>query len=214
MTCEDSPIQNPDDLLLDQLCHNLAEQSWGVLFDFFSPVLIEDLRNEVINHAGSTGLTAAGIGRGRDFMVDPSVRSDQTRWLSGETAAQSLYLKQMEHLRLGINRRLFLGLTVFEGHFALYEPGSFYAKHKDSFRGAANRVLSTVTYLNPDWNDKDGGQLILFDPESGAETARIKPEAGSLAVFLSEEIAHEVLISHAQRFSIAGWFRVGNKLSG
>ncbi|MCD2451255.1 2OG-Fe(II) oxygenase [Methylicorpusculum oleiharenae] len=214
MTCINAPIQTPDDLLMDQLCQNLAEQGWGVLFDYFSPILIEDLRNEVINHAGSTGLTQAGVGRGLDFMVDPSIRSDQTRWLSGETTAQSLYLEQMEHLRQGINRQLFLGLTYFECHFALYEPGTFYAKHKDSFRGAANRVLSTVSYLNPDWKDEDGGQLILFDPESGAPTTRIKPEAGTLAVFLSEEIEHEVLMSHAQRFSIAGWFRVDHQLSG
>ncbi|MEF1189887.1 2OG-Fe(II) oxygenase, partial [Vibrio parahaemolyticus] len=40
------------------------------------------------------------------------------------------------------------------------------------------------------------------------EIATIPPRGGRLLVFLSEQFPHEVLPTNAQRFSIAGWFRI------
>lgn len=34
------------------------------------------------------------------------------------------------------------------------------------------------------------------------------PRAGTLVVFLSEDMPHEVLETQRERYSIAGWFRV------
>lgn len=36
----------------------------------------------------------------------------------------------------------------------------------------------------------------------------VQPKGGRLVVFLSEQFPHEVLTSHVDRFSIAGWFRI------
>ena len=36
----------------------------------------------------------------------------------------------------------------------------------------------------------------------------VNPTFGTMIIFLSESFPHEVLISHATRRSIAGWFRV------
>ena len=123
---------------------------------------------------------------------------------------QAEFLDLAEQIRLALNRRLFLALFEFEAHVALYPPGAFYRRHFDSFRGAANRMVSLVVYLNRDWGDHDGGDLVLYRPGTGDEMARIAPRAGTLLLFMSEEIEHEVLPTSRDRASVAGWFRLNN----
>ena len=118
----------------------------------------------------------------------------------------------MEQLRRYLNRELFLGLFEYECHYAYYDVGAFYAKHLDAFKHNPNRIVSTVLYLNPNWKPGDGGELRLFAPQGTEECDRplmtIRPEYGTLVAFLSEDIPHEVVISHKPRYSIAGWFRI------
>lgn len=148
----------------------------------------------------------AGIGRQQDHSLTRSIRQDEICWISGESTAGQGWLAWAATLQRELNRSLLLGLFSFESHFAHYRPGAFYRRHLDAFRGEANRVLSLVAYLNPDWKPEDGGELVLY-PENG-EPVTVLPEMGTLVVFLSEELAHEVLPARRDRYSIAGWFRV------
>jgi SM-20-related protein len=68
--------------------------------------------------------------------------------------------------------------------------------------------LSLVIYLNHDWQSGQGGELVLYHPQTGVEVQRVLPEFGTLVLFLSEEFPHEVLPATRQRSSVAGWFRV------
>ncbi len=152
----------------------------------------------------------AGIGRQDDFQVNRFVRSDEICWLNGKSPASASFLAWMEALREGLNRRLFLGLFDYEAHYASYPTGAFYKKHVDAFKGRSNRVLSTVFYLNPQWQSNDGGALVLYDESDEREIERVLPEYGKLVIFLSEVFPHEVLPAERERNSIAGWFRVNN----
>ena len=105
-----------------------------------------------------------------------------------------------------------LGLYSFESHFAVYQPGAFYKRHLDAFKGQANRVLSLVTYLNPDWQEADGGQLVIYTSEEDKTGIRVLPKFGTVVVFLSEEFPHEVLPATRSRSSIAGWYRVNGTI--
>lgn len=202
------------EILHQRLADDLAEKSWSIVPNYFETALIKALQQDLLAYRNADELNKAGIGRGDAFKIDGTVRSDKIHWLSKETLAQTRYLDIMENLRTAMNRHLFLGLFEYESHFALYEPGAFYRKHVDSLRGAANRILTTVTYLNDRWQTEDGGFLVLFHPVTGAETARIKPKADALIVFLSEEIPHEVEQTHRTRASIAGWFRCNASIAG
>lgn len=164
------------------------------------------LHGELEAESRAGRLRAAGIGRGRNWQIDPAERGDCIRWLERDTLARCQFLDRMEQIRRELNRSLFLGLFEFESHFAEYPPGAGYRRHFDSFRGAADRTVSAVAYLNPQWSDADGGELVLYAPEGRAEMARIPPCAGTLVLFLSEEIPHEVLPARRPRASIAGWF--------
>jgi SM-20-related protein len=152
-------------------------------------------------------LRRAGIGRDTDFQLDRDVRRDWIFWMNRARPVQAAFLDACEQLRLALNRRLFLALFEFEAHLALYPPGAFYKAHFDSFRGAANRMVSLVIYLNRDWRPGDGGELLLHGT---GPSVRIAPRAGSLLLFMSEEIEHEVLPTRRPRASIAGWFRLNN----
>lgn len=106
-----------------------------------------------------------------------------------------------------------MGLFDYEAHFAHYQPGAFYRRHLDAFRGRTNRVLTTLLYLNPDWQPGDGGELLLYPEQGEGVLERVSPRAGTLVIFLSARFPHEVLPAQADRYSIAGWFRVNNSIN-
>lgn len=192
----------------------LAGPGWAVLHDLVPPDLVAALALEAARLHAEDALEPAGIGRADDHLLDRSIRRDKTRWLARASEAEIAYLAVMESLRLEVNRALMLGLFSYEAHFAAYEPGGFYARHVDAFRGQRNRLLSSVLYLNSGWGAEDGGELAIFDPEASEETAPlalIAPEAGTLVLFLSEEIPHEVRPAIRTRYSIAGWYRVNDR---
>lgn len=149
----------------------------------------------------------AAISQTAKAHIDTNKRSDKTKWIDEDGEAQSEYLSFMQGLQTHLNRSLYLGLSYYESHFAIYEKGDFYEKHLDSFKGFKNRVVTSVYYLNEEWNEEDGGELIIYD-KNNQEITKVLPKADTLVVFLSEKFPHEVLPAKKKRYSIAGWFRV------
>lgn len=154
----------------------------------------------------------AGVGRDDEFRVKTDIRSDRIHWIDGTSPAEQAYLQVMEKIRTSVNRALFMGLFDYESHFAYYPPGAFYTRHLDAFRGRSSRLLTTVFYLNPDWQSGLGGELVVYRPDSELELLRVAPEMGRLVCFISDEFPHEVLPAERMRYSIAGWFRVNSNL--
>lgn len=201
---------------LDTVADELAESGWTTqsittLAPFNSGgtfSLVETLRQEVMTLHRSDAMDNAGIGRGTDHTRDRSVRRDQIAWLNGQTPAQGALFELLEQIQTGLNQRLFLGLKRFEAHYATYERGDFYRRHVDSFRGRSSRIISLVLYLNENWSLTDGGLLQVFNPENPNEVCgSVLPEAGRIAMFVSEDMPHEVLPAQRTRYSIACWFR-------
>lgn len=198
---------------LDLIADALVEQGYWVMDDALPNTLLSQLLN-YFNQLQDDEFKAAGIGRQTDFQVQETIRSDQIHWIQPSVKITAEFLQWMDSLRVGLNRRLFMGLFDYESHFAHYPIGAFYKKHLDAFRGnhkqgQSNRVLSTVLYLNEAWQPSDGGELLLYagdDDKKVIET--ILPECGRLVIFLSEKFPHEVLPAKRERKSIAGWFRV------
>jgi SM-20-related protein len=150
----------------------------------------------------------ARIGRGLERQQLDAIRGDVICWLDDGDGIDHAYLGWMEKLRMGLNEALYLGLFDYECHYAIYGAGAGYARHSDVLSGRRNRVLSTVFYLNEDWQLSDGGELVLFAPEGDAIIDIVTPTFGKMIIFLSESFPHEVLTAGKQRRSIAGWFRV------
>lgn len=166
-----------------------------------------DLSQNLLNLAKkSKKFKRAGISARK--KINPNRRRDKISWLENDNAVQSEFLNFAEGLKDYINRDLFMGLTYFESHFALYEKGDFYETHYDAFKNSVNRVVTIVYYLNEEWREnKDGGELVIYD-DKNEFIAKVAPHANTMVVFLSEKFPHEVLKANRKRYSIAGWFRV------
>jgi SM-20-related protein len=151
---------------------------------------------------------AAHVGRGVAKKQIGAIRGDVIDWLNAENSTDQRYLSCMEELRLGLNSTLFLGLFDYECHYAIYGEGDGYAKHSDVLQGKKNRILTTVLYLNEDWQAGDGGELVVFETTGKSIITTVNPTFGTMIIFLSDSFPHQVLLSHTTRRSIAGWFRV------
>lgn len=201
-----SMTNQPLDLLYDQIAAALAGPGYIVLEQPLPESLVQGL---IANLAQQQDLLRhAGVGRQGDYQLNHTVRGDSIQWLEPGVPAVTEFLRWMDNLRAALNQRLFLGLCDYESHYALYEPGAFYQKHRDAFKGKPGRKVSTVFYLNPAWSAADGGELVLYDEAGDSELFRLAPECGRLVLFLSEDFPHEVLPASVKRQSIAGWFRI------
>ncbi|EGQ8193839.1 SM-20 protein [Vibrio parahaemolyticus] len=189
---------------MNKLIDALATDGYYIWDDFLSEEEVTQLRDCIPDN-----WKKARIGRNDDVTRIESIRSDKIQWLKpamGQPIAN--YLSKMEEIRQEVNRHFFLGLFEYEAHFAKYEKGDFYQKHLDCFKkGNENRRLTTVFYMNESWSEEDAGELVVYDLND-KEIATIPPRGGRLLVFLSEQFPHEVLPTNAERFSIAGWFRI------
>ena len=171
----------------------------------------EDFLSELLLRAKSLKddeLKAAGIGRGDQHKNNSDIRRDRIHWLDKSNEVENKYLHWMESLRLALNQKLYLGLFDYEAHYAVYQQGDFYKKHVDSLKGASNRMLSSVFYLNENWQQDNGGELLIYSDEGDNVIEKVQPDYGTLVIFLSEQFPHEVLAANKTRYSIAGWFRV------
>ncbi len=190
---------------LDNIADALNKTGYIVLQNAINNDLLKNLQQR-IKQIPTQLWHKAGVGRKKNYQVNVEVRSDKIHWMSHENAIEKEFLACMESIRTGLNKRLFMGLFDYESHFAIYPKGSFYQKHVDALKGKSNRVLSTVVYLNNDWENDNGGQLLIYKDSKVVQS--VVPHLGTVVMFLSEGIVHEVLKANRERYSMAGWFRV------
>ncbi|TXH96539.1 MAG: 2OG-Fe(II) oxygenase [Pseudomonas sp.] len=192
--------------LLPQIIDDLASQGWSQQAHALPKALTRELAAECLRRAQNGSLAPAGVGRGSGMAVREGIRGDSIHWLEpGQSEASDGYLRAMDGLRQALNQALFLGLEDFECHFASYPPGSFYRKHLDRFRDDDRRTITAVYYLNEGWQAADGGVMRMY--LTGDSERDVLPEAGTLVLFGSAELPHEVLPATRERLSLTGWFR-------
>ena len=203
--------QSENNDIYELIANALSDRGYLILPKAFGTELMHAILRHVKN-LGSAKFDRAGVGRNTDFHLNQFIRTDEICWLDRRDLLLSEYFAWVEALRLYLNQTLFLGLFDYECHLAHYPANAFYKKHLDAFRGQSNRVVTTILYLNPNWSNHDGGELIIYD-QSGQDAIEIvQPTFGKLVIFLSEEFPHEVATACADRYSLTGWFRA-NKLS-
>jgi SM-20-related protein len=205
-----SPMRSTPSLLsgdtpLDAVAADLRLRDWTTLAIDPGHALLLAAASEARVHQQALRLRPASTGRDAGTRVG-GLRGDDTLWLDNPACGQAAgdLLMALDGIRDGLNRRLTLGLASVEAHFAHYPTGTGYARHIDGFRKDDARVLSLVLYLNRDWPTGAGGALRLHLPEGRRDIA---PTQGTLAIFLSADIEHEVLPATLPRYSIAAWFR-------
>ncbi len=199
---------------LDSICSALKTTGYIILPKLLPDTLTAELQQHIQILAPQ--FQTAGIGRQQQHHVNQTIRSDRTQWLQGNDLAEQNYLSCMAQLQTALNRHLFLGLSDYECHFAHYTSGSYYQRHQDAFAGKSNRIVTTLLYLNKNWQADMGGELLIYPNESEENSftaiERVLPYYGKMVIFMSDQFPHEVLASSQDRYSIAGWFRMDHAL--
>jgi SM-20-related protein len=219
------PGASPADCELYELIASGLEKDGYVVLPGALPEAVANSLLDYLAGQEQADFHRAAIGRGLDEMRNSFVRRDRIRWIEEGEAGSQTWLQWANALRVYLNRRLFLGLFSFESHFSFYQPGDFYKKHLDAFRGESNRVLSLVTYLNRGWEPDQGGELLIYTQEGEGlegeeqegmreeELLTVQPGFATLVLFLSEEFPHEVRPTRRERFAVAGWYRVNGSVN-
>jgi SM-20-related protein len=184
---------------------DFEKQGWAVLDDFLDEASALGIRSELSEIQIKNEFKRASIGRLEQKMVDTSQRGDFICWINPELALPHTgsYLQKMNEIIELLNYHFFLGIRDYECHYALYPPGTYYKKHVDRHKTGSPRRVSSVLYLNPNWSEQDGGELVIYSQETN-HAFRIMPSLGKLVIFLSE-LEHEVLPTQVDRMSITGW---------
>lgn len=185
------------DKLLDALENDGYYIEENVLDDDF----VKDLKNEFLVRK----LDMSHIGK--DKNKNSEIRNDHISWLTENETSPAIqkYQKFLNTISNTINNAFYLGLNNVEAHFAKYEKGNFYKKHKDSFKNNNSRLITVISYLNEDWKKEDNGILRIYKNEH--DYIDVEPKKGTVVCFLSEKIEHEVLPSNNTRYSITSWMR-------
>ncbi len=191
------------DLLID----SYLSDDIGIAPAFISQQLSAGLQQNIMQLQQADLMTAAGIGNHAIKDANQQMRSDKIYWLDKKHNNQfeNEFLQQAEDFIERLNSTCYAGINAYEFHYAMYEPGSFYKRHKDQFKNNDNRKFSLITYLNNNWQQTDGGQLQVY---RGEAMQQIQPHAQTAVLFKSNETEHEVIKANRSRMSITGWLKV------
>ena len=191
--------------LAEALAEALAGPGWAIAPGFLDATCWRELAALARGRDAGGEFRAAAVGAGAARAVRTDVRGDRILWVYAPAlGVEQALFAQLEQLRLALNAALLLGALDVECHYAIYGAGARYARHLDRSPAGAERVVSLVLYLNDDWAAGDGGALRLYASDGVHD---LVPAGGTLVLFASERIEHEVLPARRDRLSLTGWFR-------
>lgn len=188
----------------EKIINGLLENQFVIIDDFLDSLLVQNLSDTFDNRYAASAFKKAGISK--DSLKDALIRGDEILWLEkhSEIESELTFQKKLKDFVQYLNATCYLGLKDFEVHYAKYPIGTFYKKHLDRFSNDSGRYLSVVFYLNENWKDTEGGELLLYLEN---ENLKILPEIGKLVCFMADKIEHEVLPATRERRSITGWIK-------
>jgi SM-20-related protein len=185
--------------MIDQIAQDIHRQGWS-----YQQNVVDKSRLATMAPMFEAEFSPAGVGSEKQRVEE--IRGDWIKWLDPLHPPGALE-KEIEFLRdlqNEFNQRFYLGLQDFECHLAKYPPGSFYKKHVDRLAKDSSRSISFIFYLHQEWNETDGGELVLYNKDDEIIKS-ILPLPGSMIIFLSEDFPHEVKVCSRERRSLTGW---------
>ena len=89
---------------------------------------------------------------------------------------------------------------------SVYPPGAYYSRHLDCYGDDNARALTMIMYANDcDWSVPCHGGALRLEPSDSSEPIEVAPAGGTLVVFESRSVWHEVLASKRLRFALTLW---------
>ena len=197
-------MNNQFDLLIDSYLDN----NIGIDSHFLTGSLSSGLQQNILQLQRDDMMMTAGIGNEEVRDSRQKMRGDKIFWMDKNhpNIYEQEFLQLAEDFISHLNSTCYTGINGYEFHYAVYEEGRFYKRHKDQFKNDHSRKYSLISYLNENWLEEDGGQLLVYQNEL---VQAIQPHAQTAVFFKSDELEHEVTKAHRSRMSITGWLKRG-----
>jgi SM-20-related protein len=192
----------------ESIIEGVLANGYAVCDDFLDKIEVQNLLETFNNRYQAGKFKEAGVGKQIEVQKASLIRGDEILWLETDSinSAERVLLDKNQAFIKYLNQTCYLGIVDSEIHFAKYDVGKFYRRHRDTFQAQKGRILSVIYYLNIDWIPADGGNLLIYTTENNLEkTITIAPLAGRLVCFESEKLEHEVTEAFAARYSVTGW---------
>lgn len=189
----------------EELVESFIDKKVGIDTGFLSTLLAKNLQNNIRRFNSEGSMIQAGTGNAA-VRQKQTFRSDKIYWMDkkSKNTDELAFLDQVEAFIGYLNASCYTGINSYEFHYALYDEGSCYKRHRDQFNNDSGRKYSLVSYLNDDWTEEDGGLLLIHQD---GNTQSIIPNAQKAVFFKSDEMEHEVTVAGRQRMSITGWLK-------
>lgn len=212
----------------DDDLNDLDENGYVVIPNFISDEFTSSICNDIYQLRSKKHFKVARIGQSSTNKLNTEIRVAETCFIDNTrtdrdsmlppSEARTNLCDSLENLRQDLAASLGnpLDSTLTELLYAYYPSGGFYRRHRDAIPGSASnlRSYSLLLYLNQNWQPSDGGYLRMhmdegedFLPE-GAEPdfMDVEPRAGTLVLFESDMVPHEVLDTSEERMAVVGWY--------
>lgn len=204
----------------------LTADGYVVLDHLVTEAQALQLHTEVCACHAAGELTVAGLVNGRQVdkeeakYADTATRGDVIGWFDSTTKGWP-YGRGLDKYLLKLGTLISeLGKLVPElaritsrskAMVACYPGGgSRYVKHVDNDGKhplCRTRVLTALMYLNPEWEQGDGGELVVYDAEdTNARRRVVAPLCNRVLLFWSDwRTPHEVLAAQKDRYAVTLW---------
>jgi SM-20-related protein len=195
-------MYNQFDLLIDSYLDNKI----GIDAAFLTKELSLGLQQNILQLQKDDMMDLAGIGNDKIKDAAQKTRGDKIYWMDKkhDNDFEKEFLELIESFIARLNNTCYAGIRDYEFHYALYEKGSSYKRHKDQFKNDGGRKYSLINYLNENWTEDNGGELLVYQ-DAGVQ--RFSPHSQTAVFFKSDEMEHEVSKANRSRMSISGWLK-------
>ena len=190
----------------DLLINSYLENNVGIDPCFLTEKLSTGLQQHILELEEDELLFSGGIGNEKVKNLQQKMRGDKIYWMekSHSNIFEKEFLQLAENFIDHLNQTCYTGINNYEFHYAVYDEGSFYKRHPDQFKTNDHRKFSLINYLNENWEDEDGGELVVYQNEM---EQKIRPQSQTAVFFKSDSMEHEVTKTNRRRMSITGWLK-------
>lgn len=180
--------------------------SWFAQENFISDDICRKIYEEYSREERIRSFTEGSIGRNSTKIRDWTIRRSNISWVEdSDCEGIKEFNLFLQDLMLSLNQYFFFSLKHFESQVAFYTTNDFYKTHLDQFSQSNRRQVTCILYLN---DCPRGGELVIYRKGSKDIIDQvITPKRGTLVVFFSAHIYHEVRVVESPRFSLTTWFR-------
>lgn len=190
--------------------NSLWQDGYVIVDDFLDPQRARSLRDEAVALARADGLPAHRFQFGAAQFVKPNIfeadlHDEAMREalpvfseLFFDDSLAKLLTAQLPQLQLAMGPS---AKTVKLQYNA--GSGGCFPWHYDNAGRPNRRAVTIVVYLNPDWREGDGGEIVLC-PFLKPEVV-VPPRMGAAVLFRSDLVLHRVLPATVERFCFSVW---------